>query len=157
MPPKLGGISYVQLLLALLIGDTAAGLASRLAGSLALTAATILCALAQIAGLNGLDMLHDSNLHRNFPSNVTTNQRQSQHNRIKGFQILQSYFPETAIFLLPCVRTCGIIWKIRKPSCPRICEIDNARAHFVFKEESSHADLSEKRLHRHHGRRGNRL
>ena len=117
MPPfATAAFPYVQLLflvLALLIGDTAAGLASRLAGSLALTAATILCALAQIAGLNGLDMLHDSNLHRNFPSNVTTNQRQSQHNRIKGFQILQSYFPETAIFLLPCVRACGIIWKIR--------------------------------------------
>ena len=62
---------YVQLrllflALALLIGDTAAGLAGRLAGSLALAAATVLCALAQIAGLNGLDMLHDSNLHRNF-------------------------------------------------------------------------------------------
>ena len=58
---------YVQLLiLALLICDTAAGLAGRLAGSLALAAATVLCALAQIAGLNGLDMLHDSNLHRNF-------------------------------------------------------------------------------------------
>ena len=45
--------------LALLVRDAAAGLASRLAGSLALAAATLLCALAQVAGLNGLDMLHD--------------------------------------------------------------------------------------------------
>ena len=45
--------------LALLVSDAAAGLASRLAGSLALAAATLLCALAQVAGLNGLDMLHD--------------------------------------------------------------------------------------------------
>ena len=66
------------LVLALLIGDTAAGLAGRLAGSLALAAAAVLCALAQIAGLNGLDMLHDSNLHRNLPVNVITNRKQSQ-------------------------------------------------------------------------------
>ena len=67
MPPA-GGIFIVSKLLALLallgalallVRDTAAGLASRLAGSLALAAATLLCALAQVAGLNGLDMLHD--------------------------------------------------------------------------------------------------
>ena len=68
MPPE-GGISYFECkllallallgALALLVRDTAAGLASRLAGSLALAAATLLCALAQVAGLNGLDMLHD--------------------------------------------------------------------------------------------------
>ena len=65
--------------LALLIGDTAAGLASGLAGSLALAAAAVLRALAQIAGLNGLDMLHNSNLHIKLPINVTIFPRQSQH------------------------------------------------------------------------------
>ena len=71
MPPK-AAASYNSKLfalfiaLALLICNTTTGLAGRLAGSLALAAATVLCALAQIAGLNGLDMLHDSNLHRNF-------------------------------------------------------------------------------------------
>ena len=67
MPP-LGGIFIQSKLLALLallgalallVRDTAAGLASRLTGSLALTAATLLGTLAQVAGLNGLDMLHD--------------------------------------------------------------------------------------------------
>ena len=63
MPPfATAAFPYVQLLflvLALLIGDTAAGLASRLAGSLALTAATVLSTVAQIAGLNGHDMFHN--------------------------------------------------------------------------------------------------
>ena len=48
------------LVLALLVGDAAAGLAGRLAGSLALAAAAVLGALAQIAGLDGLNMLHGS-------------------------------------------------------------------------------------------------
>ena len=51
--------------LALLVGNTAAGLASGLAGSLALTAAALLCALAEIAGFNSLDVLHDGYLHKN--------------------------------------------------------------------------------------------
>ena len=68
MPPHSAAFRYVQLLaflraLAMLIGNTAAGLASRLAGSLAFAATAILRALTQIAGFNGLDMLHDSNLH----------------------------------------------------------------------------------------------
>ena len=46
------------LVLALLVGDAAAGLASRLAGGLAFAAAAVLGALAQIAGLDGLNMLH---------------------------------------------------------------------------------------------------
>ena len=60
-----GGIwQYIILLallraLALLVSDTAAGLASGLAGGLALAAATLLCALAQIACLNRLDMFHN--------------------------------------------------------------------------------------------------
>jgi hypothetical protein len=45
--------------LALLVGDTAAGLASGLAGSLALAAATVLSAVAQVTGLDSLDMLHN--------------------------------------------------------------------------------------------------
>ena len=51
-------ISLLILVLALLVGDAAAGLAGRLAGGLALAAAAVLGALAQIAGLDGLDMLH---------------------------------------------------------------------------------------------------
>ena len=47
---------------ALLIGNAAAGLASRLAGSLAFAAAAVLGAFAQIAGLDRLDVLHDANL-----------------------------------------------------------------------------------------------
>ena len=59
-----GGIGDMQLLallgtLALLVCNAAAGLAGRLAGSLALTTATVLSAVAQIAGLNSFDMLHN--------------------------------------------------------------------------------------------------
>jgi len=50
------------LLLALLVGDAAAGLASGLAGGLALAAATVLSALAQVTGLQSLDSFHNSNL-----------------------------------------------------------------------------------------------
>ena len=46
------------LALALLIGDTAAGLAGRLAGSLALAAAAVCSAFAQVTGLDGLDVFH---------------------------------------------------------------------------------------------------
>ena len=53
-------ISLLILVLALLVGDAAAGLAGRLAGGLALAAAAVLGALAQIAGLDGLNMLHGS-------------------------------------------------------------------------------------------------
>ena len=41
-----------------MVCNTAAGLAGRLAGGLALAAAAVLGAVAQIAGLDGLDMLH---------------------------------------------------------------------------------------------------
>ena len=58
-----GGIFREQLLafllgLALLVSNAAAGLASRLAGGLALAAAAVLCALAKVSGFNGLDMFH---------------------------------------------------------------------------------------------------
>ena len=46
------------LVLALLVGNTAGGLAGGLAGSLALAAAADNSALAQIAGLNGLNSAH---------------------------------------------------------------------------------------------------
>ena len=67
----IGGISGLQLLaflgaLALLVCDTAAGLAGRLAGSLALAAATVLSAVAQIAGLDGLDMVHNFTFYKNL-------------------------------------------------------------------------------------------
>ena len=80
MPPA-GGIFIVSKLLALLallgalallVRDTAAGLASGLAGSLALAAAALLCALAQIAGLDGLDVLHDGYLHKNSTAYYNT-------------------------------------------------------------------------------------
>ena len=53
----------LALVLALLVGNAAAGLASRLARGLALAAAAILGALAQIPGLQGLDMSHGFLLH----------------------------------------------------------------------------------------------
>ena len=49
--------------LALLIGNTAAGLASRLTGSLALAATAVLGTLTQIASLDGLDVFHSVSLH----------------------------------------------------------------------------------------------
>ena len=52
-------MQLLVLVLALLVSDTAAGLASGLAGSLALAAATILSALAQVTSFDGLDSLHD--------------------------------------------------------------------------------------------------
>ena len=67
MPPVSAAFQYVQLLaflaLALLVGNAAAGLAGRLAGSLALAAAAVLGALAQVAGLKSLDSFHNSSLH----------------------------------------------------------------------------------------------
>ena len=49
--------------LALLIRNTAAGLASGLARGLALAATALLCAFTQIASFDGFDMLHDKHLH----------------------------------------------------------------------------------------------
>ena len=58
----LSGLRHFRLLLAfaLLVSDTAAGLASRLAGCLAFAAAAVLCALAEILCLKSLDTLHFS-------------------------------------------------------------------------------------------------
>ena len=46
--------------LALLVGNAAAGLASRLAGGLALPTAAILSAGTQVPGINGLDSFHNT-------------------------------------------------------------------------------------------------
>ena len=63
MPPGSAAFLGMQLLallgaLALLVCNAAAGLASRLAGGLALTAATVLGAVTQVASLDRLDMFH---------------------------------------------------------------------------------------------------
>jgi len=62
-----GGIFYQLFLLAsvftLLVGNTAAGLAGGLAGSLALAAAAVLGAFAEITGFKRLDSFHNTNLH----------------------------------------------------------------------------------------------
>ena len=54
--------------LALLVSDTAAGLASRLARGLAFAATAVLCAFAKITSFDGLDMFHS----RKPPSNKFT-------------------------------------------------------------------------------------
>lgn len=65
-PPKTGGIStkyrllFVVLVFALLVSDTAAGLACRLAGGLALTAAALLSGLAELLGFQSLNTFHDN-------------------------------------------------------------------------------------------------
>ena len=67
MPPKPAAFPFARLLLLVLaglVGDAAAGLASGLARGLALTAAAVLSALAQVAGLDGLDVFHS--LHPPF-------------------------------------------------------------------------------------------
>jgi len=58
IPAALFAVYSLILVLALLIGNAAAGFAGRLARGLALAAAAVLGALAQVAGLNGLNMLH---------------------------------------------------------------------------------------------------
>ena len=52
--------------LALLVSDTAAGLASGLARGLALAAAAVGSAFAQVTGLEGLDVFHGLYLHLFF-------------------------------------------------------------------------------------------
>ena len=89
---------FALFVLALLIGNTAAGLASRLAGSLALTAAALLGALAQIAGLDGLDVFHGTNLHKILLKNVTTFPPQSQHSRRLSRKIFENVTSEQGIF-----------------------------------------------------------
>ena len=70
MPPEWAAFSkgHQELLLgvfALLVSDAAAGLASGLARSLAFAAAAVLCAVAEVASLESLDMFHYSILRIN--------------------------------------------------------------------------------------------
>ena len=63
MPPEPAAFQDMRLLaflgaLALLVCNATAGLASRLAGGLALAAATVLSTVAQVASLDGLDVFH---------------------------------------------------------------------------------------------------
>ena len=55
---KTAFLEELLLALALLVSNTAAGLASRLARGLALTASAVLSALAKILGFNSLDVFH---------------------------------------------------------------------------------------------------
>ena len=55
---KRNGKLLAFLVLALLVGNAAAGLASGLARGLALAAAAVLGALAQVLGLQGLNVAH---------------------------------------------------------------------------------------------------
>ena len=70
MPPASDGIFYWQnlvlLALAGLVSNTAAGLASGLARSLALAAAALDCALAQVTGFQSLNSFHNSTLQSKF-------------------------------------------------------------------------------------------
>ena len=52
-------ILFLVRLFALLVCNAAAGFAGRLAGSLALAASAVLCALAKVAGFKSNNMLHD--------------------------------------------------------------------------------------------------
>jgi hypothetical protein len=68
MPPGSAAFQGIELLallgaLALLVGNATAGLASRLAGGLALTAAAVSSAIAQVTSLDGLDMFHSFTFH----------------------------------------------------------------------------------------------
>ena len=68
MPPISVAFQDVRLLallsaLALLVCNAAAGLASGLAGSLALAATAVLSAVAQVTGFDGLDMFHSFTFH----------------------------------------------------------------------------------------------
>ena len=58
-PPPPQTIDERLLVFALLVCDAAAGLASRLAGSLALAASAVIRALAKILRFNSLDVLHN--------------------------------------------------------------------------------------------------
>ena len=67
MPPKrrrflLQELLACLLVFALLVSNAAAGLASRLAGGLALAATAVLCALAKVTRFDRFDMLHDETL-----------------------------------------------------------------------------------------------
>ena len=78
MPPErrrflLQELLACLLVFALLVSNAAAGLASRLAGGLALAATAVLCAVTQIASFDGLDMFHNFHLpYANFQNKFIT-------------------------------------------------------------------------------------
>ena len=55
-----GSLVILLCILALLICNSAAGLASRLAGSLAFAATAVLCALAKILGFDSSNVFHNN-------------------------------------------------------------------------------------------------
>ena len=59
-------LALLLLAFALLVSNTAAGLASRLARSLAFATAAVLSAFTQVASFDGLNVFHDGNLHKNY-------------------------------------------------------------------------------------------
>ena len=59
-------LQLLFLAFALLVCDTAAGLACGLAGSLAFAAAAVLCGLAKVLGSESLDVLHGCVLQNSF-------------------------------------------------------------------------------------------
>ena len=59
-------LQLLFLAFALLVCNTAAGLASRLAGSLAFAAAAVLCGLAEVLGCESLDVLDRYVLQKMF-------------------------------------------------------------------------------------------
>jgi hypothetical protein len=96
MPPESAAFRNLQLLallcaFALLIGNTAAGFASGLTGSLAFTTAAVLSAFTQIAGFNSLNMFHNSNLHKNVRIDVTIFLQGSQYSGAQsgGYFVLE--------------------------------------------------------------------
>jgi len=104
MPPY-GGISYQLFLLAgvlaLLIGNAAAGLAGRLAGSLALAAAALPGALAKIAGFKSLDSFHNADLHFYIPPAPPMRGRRCSHDEKEyhaGAEMSRRHRPGNAAF-----------------------------------------------------------
>ena len=79
--------------LALLVSDTAAGLASRLARGLALAATAVLCALAQVASFNGLNMLHNGKPpNKEFTSYIITHFFAKVKNNLNILRTFYNFF-----------------------------------------------------------------
>ncbi len=75
MPPESAAFQMCKLLaflgaLALLVCNTTAGLASGLAGGLALATAAIFCTLTQVAGFDRLNVFHKFTFHLLFFSSL---------------------------------------------------------------------------------------
>ena len=117
MPPGSAAFLGMQLLallsaLALLVCNAAAGLASRLAGGLALTTTAVLSAVAQVASLDGLDMFHGKNLHKVFAQMVAyfPDKVNRKEGKETGFFVVekQKNRPKACFFGVPLVEISGI-------------------------------------------------